>query len=246
LRSPLESAAHHPRPGPGAASRGCYINSHAMRYAARFGRGVFPRGEYFCEAACYSRLDLHFSGGPKGDQRSPWVRPFPSCGGKKMRARSWLVGLVAAPLLAVSSPASASGNGLSLSSENWHAVVARQMKPACGSTIRGPFPVQVQKVTVSHPAPGVQLAMVLARCAGAGGAPSGLYVYDRALTNTRAHLLQVLLAPSLDRQANSVTTDGASVTMQEAGYSSSDVPRSAPDLHYEEVWIWTDQRYRAR
>ena len=163
-----------------------------------------------------------------------------------MRARSWLVGLAAAPFLAVSSPASASGNGLSLSSENWRAVVGRQMKPACGSTIRGPFPVQVQKVTVSDPAPGVQLAIVLARCAGAGGAPSGLYVYDRALADTRAHLLEVLLAPSLDRQANSFTADGAKVTMREVGYSSSDVPRSTPDLHYEEVWKWTNNRYQAR
>jgi len=152
------------------------------------------------------------------------------------------------PSLAVESPmpsatSAGAASQIPLQSVRWAVAVLPPL--GCGYPPGSTTTAQVFQVSYVQPAPGLNLAVVLATCTAGAGTPSkGLYVYDRATSITQAHLFQTLVDPSLERQSYSFTVSGSTISMREAAYSSwNNVPQCCPDLDFTVKWTWVNQRY---
>jgi hypothetical protein len=129
--------------------------------------------------------------------------------------------------------------GVSLHSVDWNAVTY-PIAPRCA-----PVGVRGAQVVYPSPAPGAQLAAVLAECnAGAGTPPVVLYVYDGASSPRTPHLAATLVSDSDDWQASTLTTSGATLRLPVRGFSSTSVPNCCPDVQTTLVWQWNGSGYR--
>jgi hypothetical protein len=126
---------------------------------------------------------------------------------------------------------------------NWAVAVLPPLN--CAHPEESPPPATLFQVSYVEPEAGKSLAVVLASCTtGAGVPPVGFFVYDGATSTTNAHLFEVLLDPDLDRQANSFTLNGSTISMTQDAYSSGKVPRCCPDLESAVQWNWVDGTYQ--
>jgi hypothetical protein len=156
-----------------------------------------------------------------------------------------------APITATSAPSTTSTtppttavattqSGNSLGSVDWQSV-AYPLAAGCQ-----PNGVRVLKVDSLSPAPGVDLAAVLAQCdSGAGTPPVALYVYDGTTSSpSTPHLASTLISEKERWQANSFSTSGGDLTMNVFGFSSNNVPNCCPDVRTTLVWRWNGSSYQ--
>jgi hypothetical protein len=108
------------------------------------------------------------------------------------------------------------------------------------------IPARAFEVRYLAPAPSVNFAVVMARCApGVGDPPIGLFVFDQATSLTVAKVYQVLIDPNRDMQASAFAITGSSVTVALRAYTRSD-PDCCPSLNYQAMWIWQDGSFTGR
>ncbi|MHB1583109.1 MAG: hypothetical protein ACYC0E_05090, partial [Acidimicrobiales bacterium] len=109
----------------------------------------------------------------------------------------------------------------------------------------GGNPVQVQEASAFRPPGGPQLALVLVRCRSAAELPaSSLFVYDGATSAARPTLLATLLRSEQDEIVRGgFETNGPTVAVSAAGYSSAAVPQCCPDVRRTLRWRWADGRF---
>jgi hypothetical protein len=136
----------------------------------------------------------------------------------------------------------APAGGVPLQSVDWSTAVVLD----CGSTRAGTVRAVIMQVLYPQPAPGMTVAVVMARCdAGAGSPPTSLIVYDRATSRTSAHQLQVLMDGSSPDGAIASGFTAADKTIRSdiVEYSSPNIPRCCPDQHYTRTWVWQGDSY---
>lgn len=129
-----------------------------------------------------------------------------------------------------------------LTAVDWSVATMAQLD--CGTAPPSYPTATIHQVSYLHQG-GADLAVVLASCTAGAGSPSeGLFVYDGATSQGRAHLTQTLLDPRLDRLATSFALNGSTITMHEDAYSSwKNVPDCCPDLTHTVQWIWTGHAF---
>jgi hypothetical protein len=87
-------------------------------------------------------------------------------------------------------------------------------------------------------------AVVLVRCnAGAGDPPVGLYAFDGTSSPSNPRLMATLMSTDMDRQANTFTITGTTVSIDAYGKSSSSVPDCCPDEKFRMTWRWHGSNY---
>lgn len=149
------------------------------------------------------------------------------------------------PATATSPPAAS--RGVPLTSVNWSAAVRPAMQCATydANASLGLSDIRASAYEVRYfaPAPGVDLAIVLARCVpGIGAPPAGLFAFDKATSSTSAHVYQVLIDPNRDLQASRFTINDPTITMAVSAYASSDGD-CCPSLRYQATWAWQNRAF---
>jgi hypothetical protein len=118
----------------------------------------------------------------------------------------------------------------------------------CGSTSQG-VGAEVLQTAYAQPAPNAEVAVVLIACrAGAGTPPRSIFVFDRAISATSAHLAQTLSQDAVTgprRITGSVAASGSTVTARGDSYSSATIPQCCPEGKFTAHWAWSGNEYKA-
>ena len=104
-------------------------------------------------------------------------------------------------------------------------------------------PLDVWQISFAQPSPGKPVAAVLASCkAGAGTPPEGLFVYSGPASSP--HLDQTLISWKDNLHAQAFTLTQTAISIAVTGYSSSSIPRYAPDVAATLHWSWDGKAYQ--
>ncbi len=106
----------------------------------------------------------------------------------------------------------------------------------------GPYGITVTDHAASDlDGDGVPETIAAVHCdAGAGSPPHGLYVLtDPARGASGPRVALTLVDPAEGMMLENLTVSGGTVSVRLLGYSSVDVPRSAPDQRRDVAWEWT-------
>lgn len=107
----------------------------------------------------------------------------------------------------------------------------------------GPYGITVtDHLTVDLDGDGVAETVAAVHCdAGAGTPPHGLYLLTAPARGESApRVALTLVDPAEGMTLENLAARGGTVSVRLLGYSSPDVPRSAPDQRRDVSWEWTD------